>query len=380
VGLNLALPIPLGKWLSHKGSLPGWFYAADKNTLYHSTTQGVTQHGILPRQSHAQAFHRHRETVSEHPPWASTQVATVRDHGDKVVLMGVGQFMPIHKPTLQQWFQHLEASTLGTTWNLEIHYRGSMEALQQAICQGKALMVADGSFKNKCGTCAWIIEGETAADCIEGAMQTPGQPGNHSSFQSEAAGIYGALLTIWYIFQEYPLTRQMILACDGRSVLDCLRSTKSIDPFAAHTDLLRACQHIMKCLLCSILYHHVKGHQDKGQPTVLSREAWLNIEADTVAKVSIHSKCPKDPTVPLPFEPWQLLINRKEIVKHHHQEIRWAMNRPAAQSYWSSKLPTTSHLLDNQAMERALRESTSTRCRWITKHITGHFAHGKNMQ
>jgi len=154
----------------------------------------------------------------------------VRDHRDKVVLTGVGQFMPIHKPTLQRWFQHLEASTLGTTWNLKIRYQGSMEALQQAICRGKALTVSDGSFKNKCGACTWIIEGETAADHIEGAMQTLGQLGNHSSFQSEAAGIYGALLTIWYFLQEYPLTRQMILACDGHSVLDRLHSTKSINP------------------------------------------------------------------------------------------------------------------------------------------------------
>jgi len=36
--------------------------------------------------------------------------------------------------------------------------------------------------------------------------------------------------------------------------------------------------------------------------------------------------------------------------------------------------------LDTQAMEWALSKSTPSRLPWVTKHITGHFAHGKNMQ
>jgi len=131
----------------------------------------------------------------------------------------------------------------------------------------------------------------------------PGQSGDHSSFRSKAAGIYRALLTIWYFSQEYPLTGTITLACDGCSVLDRLWSTKSIDPFADHADLLCACQHITSCLKCHIQYSHIKGHQDSGQTTVLSREAWLNIEADKVAKASIQSKYSGDPTLPLPFKP-----------------------------------------------------------------------------
>jgi len=155
--------------------------------------------------------------------------------------MGMGKFLPSHPPLTQRWFQHLEALTLGITWNLKLRHSGLMEHLQQAIGLAKALAVSDGLFQNNCGACSLIIEGETADDCIEGSIQTPGQPGDHSSFRSKAAGIYGALLTIWYFSQEYPLTGTITLACDGRSVLDQLQSTKSIDPFAAHADLLHTC-------------------------------------------------------------------------------------------------------------------------------------------
>jgi len=31
----------------------------------------------------------------------------------------------------------------------------------------------------------------------------------------------------------------------------------------------------------------VRGHQDTGVPTVLSRDAWLNVEADALAKTTV---------------------------------------------------------------------------------------------
>jgi len=136
-------------------------------------------------------------------------------------------------------------------------------------------------------------------------------------------------------------------------------------------------------MACNIKVIHVKGCQDKGYPTVLSREAWLNIEADLVAKShSISNNTPKYLNLPLPFKPWRLVINNVKGVKHHQWAIRLAMDGPAAQQYWEEKLPEVTHPnieMDLKAMERVLSESMLGRCRWVTKHITGHFAHGKNM-
>jgi len=189
-----------------------------------------------------------------------------------------------------------------------------MDNIQQAIASHKAIMVSDGSFQNQCSACAWIIKGDNSSDRIEGQMQKPGQPQDHSSFHSKAAGIYGALLMLWHFSQDYQLTGQITLACNGHSILDRLRSHKSIDPFAAHADLLRACKNIQSWLQCQIKFQHIKGHQDKGYPTVLSREAWLYIETDLAAKASINEVSPTNPLQPLPFEPWRLLINHKKLL------------------------------------------------------------------
>jgi len=85
-----------------------------------------------------------------------------------------------------------------------------------------ALVVSDGSFQEQTSASAWTIEGTRTEDHIKGSMITPGQRPDQSSFHSEAAGIYGALLTIWYLIQEFPTDGEITLACDGCSVLDCL--------------------------------------------------------------------------------------------------------------------------------------------------------------
>jgi len=320
--------------------------------------------------------------TTHNPEWSDLRIASTTPQGDKVALTGIGISVNPEPHRLLSWDQKLTQTTVGTDWHLTLRSRGSLENIRRAIATHTALAVSDGSFQEQTGASAWIIEGTGTEDRIEGSMITPGQKSDQSSFRSEAAGIYGALLTIWHFIQDFPTDGTITLACDGRSVLDRLRSTKTIDPFAAHSDLLRACKNIQSQLTCTIKFIHVKGHQDNGLPTVLSREAWLNIEADLMAKSRIDCTILLPEFHPLPFEPWSLLINNQKVVKHHRRAIRMTMNGPAAQQYWKEKLtlpnsePTA---LDTQAMERALSESTPGRRRWVTKHITGHFAHGKNM-
>jgi len=65
----------------------------------------------------------------------------------------------------------------------------------------------------------------------------------------------------------------------------------------------------------------MKGHQDNGLPTVLSREAWLNIEADLAAKERINITQLFGTKGPIPFKPWGLMINQRKIVKNHKRAI-----------------------------------------------------------
>jgi len=69
-------------------------------------------------------------------------------------------------------------------------------------------------------------------------------------------------------------------------------------------------------------------------------------------------------------------------VKHHKWALWTAFNGPTAQKYWNTKfsnLGETLAELDTTTMERVMHKSTPARQWWVSKHITGHFAHGNNM-
>jgi len=68
--------------------------------------------------------------------------------------------------------------------------------MRDELSRGFGFVVSDGSFKDKAGAAAWIIEGSDSMHRILGTWYTPGVKEDHSSFHSKLAGIVGALHTI----------------------------------------------------------------------------------------------------------------------------------------------------------------------------------------
>jgi len=207
------------------------------------------------------------------------------------------------------WINQLNRTTLANDWNLTIEQIGSDQHIWEVIQSSKALAVLDGSFQEQCGACAWIIKGENNTDHIISTMTVPGSEGDHSSFRSKAAGLYRLLLTVQYMVKDNPIQGSLTVAYDGKLVLDRLQSRKTIDLFAAHADLLQACKHILTQIQCQVEFQHIKCHQDKGQPTVLQCDVWLNIEVDLRAKASIETEYMVKATKILPMEPLVLTIS-----------------------------------------------------------------------
>jgi len=268
-----------------------------------------------------QTFHGLGEPVADLPPKDELQIALAVCQGDKVILTGRAEFEK-HQSTLDNsWTEHINRTMLAHNWNLKIELIGSDQIIWVVIQMGKALAALDGSFQEQCRACTWIIEGKNSTDQIMGTMTIPGSQGDHSSFRSKVAGLYGLLLMVWYLLKDNPIQGSIMVACNGKSVLDRLISKKTINPFVAHMDLLWACKHIIAQIPCQVEFQHVKGHQDKGQPTVLQGNAWLNIEVDLRAKASIETDQMEKETKPIPMEPWVMIISNQRIIKNHKREI-----------------------------------------------------------
>jgi len=229
------------------------------------------------------------------------------------------------------WQQRFTSSDTATTWKIELEIKGDTTQILAAMQTNQAVAVSDGSYQADSGAAAWIIEGPMSANRIQGSMITPGTTGDHSSFRSKAAGIYGILLTLSALQDNAEdIMGNIEIACDGKSVLERIKSKKQLDPFVAHADLLGACRRLANKLPWKINFQHIKGHQDKGHPTVLSRKAWLNIEADLLAKACITPIYHGQIRYQLPYKPWHLEIAGKRPTKHPKQALRKAMNRPPA--------------------------------------------------
>ncbi len=107
-----------------------------------------------------------------------------------------------------------------TTWPCEINLEGQADILEEAIKQGTAVAVSDGSYQSDHGAAAWVIESCTSAHRIRGAGQTPGYIQDQGAYCSELFGLWGILYTLKRFTDEHQIKNgQVRIACDGLSAL-----------------------------------------------------------------------------------------------------------------------------------------------------------------
>ncbi len=70
------------------------------------------------------------------------------------------------------------------------------DILAQAISQGEAITISDGSFQDTYGTAAWVIKGCDSTGRMKGAVIFPGTTKDQAAYRSELAGIYSILIMV----------------------------------------------------------------------------------------------------------------------------------------------------------------------------------------
>jgi len=289
---------------------------------------------------------------------SEVQKATVACHGQKLCLTGYDACEVIN--TNMDLCQKLCLSEFAIQWGLAINQTGSQLALINVLSSGLGYVVSDGSLKDKRGSAVWIIEGPTSALRLTGQLYTPGQ-----AFQSEVAGIIGVVytLTFWPPVSTKPVLRQ---ACNGLSVINRLSNNHPIDPMELHADLLQAARTLIDTSAYTIQLKFVGSHQDNGIPTALTRDAWLNIEANTLAKQKLTSTHTRPILYKLPGNPWSCYVGMERVVKQLHQSLQKTINRQEMIHYWEqckNLTPASIQTVDWTVFGRAMREIPQSK-RW----------------
>jgi len=156
-----------------------------------------------------------------------------------------------------------------------------------------------------------------------------------------------------------------------------------MSPSEPHYDLLSRTHHLLTD--CSYLVHleYIKGHQDNGVTTVLTWAATLNIEADLLAKDKLSRYMDGPRVYYLPFAYGTCYMAQQHVVKNLQSVLRSHISGLPAIKYWQQRrklLAAIWSTIDWPSFHRAISETPLHRRHWVSKFVSGHFAHGKNMQ
>ncbi len=125
--------------------------------------------------------------------------------------LSITAILPAPRTELNQLWEEGECIT---------ELEGDIGVLIDAIKQGIAVAVSDGSFQDQWGATAWTIKGSSAVNCLTGEGLTPGNPQDQSAYRSELFGIWGMVASIYQLTTEHKISSgQVLVACDGLSAL-----------------------------------------------------------------------------------------------------------------------------------------------------------------
>jgi len=195
-------------------------------------------------------------------------------------------------------------------WALEMHLTGAQRELQEVLLQGQGYAVCDSSFKDGNRAAAWIIEGTNLRTRLSGQWYTPGHVDDHSSFCSKLAGIVRVLYTLTF-WPPKKIKPMLCIACNSLSVISRLLAQQLVNPTEPHADLLAAACMLMQSSDYKVDLAFVQGHQDTGQAMALTRDVWLNIEADLLAKNKATTPYTGPLIYKLPGNAWGCYMGKK---------------------------------------------------------------------
>mgnify|MGYP003460263465 FL=1 len=319
------------------------------------------------------------------------QPATVHRQGAYQRLTGSARILvELEDATEEEWSDALRQPT-EFLWLTEfVSETDDGDRVAQAIRDGKAIAVSDGSFKLAIGTASWVLQGEDHADEVKGRCRVPGPEDWQSAYRSELCGLLGSIYFATTLAKHKGITTGKIrVGCDGLSAIQQLREYKVTQtPMRKHFDLISAIRRLMRDSPIEIELFHIKGHQDDVAFNVLDRFETLNVVMDSQAKA--HWTMVQDDDADfarherIPGEGWPLWLGFEKSTGEIRTPITEHVHSSELEQYWvtRNRFPVgraTGQYVDWSATAHAMRNSTANRRQWVTKHVSGMAAVGKWM-
>ena len=282
----------LGRWY-HESSEPSAIEVPEEERVYLREEGGCWRvySKARGRRSRLGAFQYSKTEVTvASPPADGLWASAWRIRDDLLTLSGSAAVLKTTAPSPPTSFlERLETSAPSIRWavgNCRVDDDGKYVA--QAIRQGTAIAVSDGSFKDAIGSAGFVLEGSMYAHHrILGDCMVSGYGEDQSAYRSELCGLLGIMYSLRELCHHHHIQSGSItVACDGLSAIrKALDKESTFSCRSSQFDLLSAIESVLLTLPIQVHWRHVDGHQDDGRIVPLDRWEQLNCEMDALAKL-----------------------------------------------------------------------------------------------
>jgi hypothetical protein len=197
---DFRLMTALGAWTDTTPGIWEWFFCLYEEHLYRQSNSEWTYYlpGLLSRQRRrSRPFIIGGQVPANDVPPNLRRVTVDCVTSQDVLLTSYSQIeqvpsTPSPPTSLEETITELPETTM---WLIAEHFcNDSGINVANAIRNGTAIAVSNGSFKESFGMAALIIEGDNKTKHFIAINVTPGHPEDQSSLRSELSGLFGILI------------------------------------------------------------------------------------------------------------------------------------------------------------------------------------------
>ncbi len=294
---DFKLSYPLGNWHSTTPKCYPWVWSPSQDRVYHVTPAAleyeITAFSKIPGRTRRRRYQKIEIEIDQLPTDVLRTTTFYPNNNHNIISMqGSSLNEAIDPPIIPD----------DDAWSFEfINMNDGGAAVAQAITQGTAVAVCDGSFKEGHGTASLTLLPTLSRDHpnqINASHITPGHHLEMDAYRTEVGGLYGIISIIERLVKTFNLSHGSItIGCDCESALKAVFEYDYITPAQSCYDLLQVIRgKIEKCPI-TLIPKHIYGHQDdfvafENLPTW----AQLNVTMDSCAKATWNSSHHRAPT------------------------------------------------------------------------------------
>ena len=292
---GMYLESPLGDWVEPTHRRWDWAYDAANDIIEHKTAEGVDYYFPIGQQrTRSERVYSLTSSHSDGRRLGTTTCSVIRLDDNSVQFHSAGPPLA-NKPSKPDDFLSFLKDWGGEwMWSNVYNERGDLQWLIDAMLNGTAIWVTDGSYIREIAPlisgAGWLVYCTTAKCKLHGSFFE--RSAKAGSYRGELLGLLAihTLVAALEAYYSLPLTKGKV-CCDNQGPLRKSEEVRRRIPVgASQADIKRAFRNVKHDLKAQLTYEWVESHQDRYKLWwQLPLEQQLNCICDDLAKAVVRS-------------------------------------------------------------------------------------------